>query len=139
VVLLVSLEFAARSLAITMAQKRQKGAARNQPAVAYGVTPRSAKTNTSRESPIVKAIVARLKQERHCVVRKRHGTAFCYAGDPDLYGSLRGRHFEIEVKRPGCEPTELQRARLADWCDSGALSGWATSVAEALAIVEIHE
>jgi len=103
------------------------------------VTIRCAKKTPPREAPVVKAIVARLKAEPQCMVRKRHGTAFCFAGDADLYGCFRGRHFEIEVKRPGCEPSDLQRARLADWRNSGALAGWATSVAEALAVLGIHE
>jgi hypothetical protein len=98
---------------------------------------RGAESNTPRESQIVDAIVKRLREEQRCVVRKRHGTAFCFAGDADLYGSLRGRHFEIEVKRPGQVPTALQAARLIDWRDSGALAGCATSVREALAILGI--
>jgi hypothetical protein len=92
-----------------------------------------------REAPVVKAIVDRLKHEPQCMVRKRHGTAFCYAGDADLYGCFRGRHFEIEVKRPGNEPSDLQMARLKDWCAAGALTGWATSVAEALAVLGIEK
>jgi hypothetical protein len=92
-----------------------------------------------REAPVVRGIVERLKKEPQCMVRKRHGTAFCYAGDADLYGCFRGRHFEIEVKRPGKEPTDLQRARLEDWRAAGALAGWATSVAEALAVLGIDK
>ncbi len=100
---------------------------------------RGAESNAARESQIVDSIMKRLRQEQRCVVRKRHGTAFCFAGDADLYGSLRGRHFEIEVKRPGQFPTDLQAARLVNWRDSGALSGCATSVREALAILGLTE
>ncbi|MBI1955898.1 MAG: hypothetical protein HYS38_05845 [Acidobacteria bacterium] len=70
-----------------------------------------------------------------CVVRKRHGTAWGVSGDPDLYGSINGHHFEIEVKRRGQEPTPLQHARLAEWRRGGALVGVAHSVEEALAII----
>lgn len=40
------------------------------------------------------------------------------AGDPDLYGTLSGCHFEIEVKRPNdpsSQLTKLQTERLLDW------------------------
>jgi ribosomal protein S14 len=59
------------------------------------------------------------------------------AGDPDLYGSVRGRHFEIEVKRPdaAAESTELQRQRLREWEQAGAIVGVARSVEDALAIL----
>ncbi len=91
------------------------------------------------ESQIVHNIVKRLRTEQRCVVRKRHGTAFGVRGDADLFGSLGGRHFEIEVKRPGKVPTELQAARLAEWRASGAMAGSATNVAEALAILGLGQ
>ena len=88
-----------------------------------------------RESAIVARIMASLRQIPGCVVRKRHGTAWGVAGDPDLYGSVNGQHFEIEVKRPGENPTRLQEQRLAEWWDAGALAGVAHSVDEALSII----
>lgn len=90
---------------------------------------------TNKECSIVAGILRALRGLPGVVVRKRHGTAMGVAGDPDLYGSIRGRHFEIEVKRPGCTPTELQLARLRDWERSGALVGVARTVNEALSIV----
>jgi len=73
------------------------------------------------------------------VVRKRHGTAMGVAGDPDLYGSIRGRHFEIEVKRPdrSSELTELQRQRLREWELAGAIVGVARSVEDAVTILDL--
>jgi hypothetical protein len=59
----------------------------------------------SREATLVSGIIAALREIPGCVVRKRHGTAWGVAGDPDLYGSINGRHFEIEVKRRGEVPT----------------------------------
>src|SRR3990172_12141022 len=88
-----------------------------------------------RESALVAGIITALREIPGCVVRKRHGTAWGVAGDPDLYGSINGRHFEIEVKRRGEGPTPLQQARLAEWRRSGALAGVAHSVDEALSIV----
>ena len=59
------------------------------------------------------------------------------AGDPDLYGTIRGRHFEIEVKRPdpSSRLTELQFQRLRQWEQAGAIVGVARSVEEALEIL----
>ncbi|MBM3744574.1 MAG: VRR-NUC domain-containing protein [Acidobacteria bacterium] len=92
--------------------------------------------NDPRESTLVRQIVAALRATPGVVVRKRHGSSWSVAGDPDLYGSFRGRHFEIEVKRPGADgPTPLQQTRLQQWAAVGALVGVARSVDEALRIV----
>ena len=72
------------------------------------------------------------------VVRKRHGTVMGVAGDPDLYGTFNGRHFEIEVKRPGdpsSQLSELQTQRLMEWRLAGAITGVARCVDDALAIL----
>jgi hypothetical protein len=92
------------------------------------------------EKHVVTRIMKVLRQQQGIVVRKRHGTAMGVAGDPDLYGSIRGRHFEIEVKRPydpGSIPTELQVQRMQEWRDAGALVGIARSVEDALAILDV--
>jgi hypothetical protein len=89
----------------------------------------------ARESAIVAQIIAALRALPGVVVRKRHGTAWGVAGDADLCGSVNGRHFEIEVKRPGLRPTRLQEARLAGWAASGAITGVAHSVEDALEIL----
>jgi hypothetical protein len=91
------------------------------------------------EKSQVNRIMAKLRQIRGIVVRKRHGTAMGVAGDPDLYGSYRGRHFEIEVKRPN-DPravlTKLQAERLREWnVDGNAIVGVARTPEEALAIL----
>lgn len=90
------------------------------------------------EKSIVARIVTALKKYPHVVVRKRHGTAFGLAGDADLYGTINGRHFEIEVKRPNdpsSQLTELQTQRLLEWKLAGAITGVARSVDDALAIL----
>jgi hypothetical protein len=87
------------------------------------------------ESTLTQAIIRALRSVPGIVVRKRHGSALGYAGEPDLYGCFRGRHFEIEVKRPGDRPTALQQARLKKWAATGALAGVAHSVEDALRIV----
>jgi hypothetical protein len=90
------------------------------------------------EKAIVARIVTALKKYPSVVVRKRHGTVMGVAGDPDLYGTISGRHFEIEVKRPddpSSQLTELQARRLLEWKLAGAITGVARSVDDALAIL----
>ncbi len=88
-----------------------------------------------REAALVAEILRVLRALPGVVVRKRHGSAWGVAGDPDLYGSFHGTHFELEIKRPGEKPTALQLARLKQWAASGARVGIATSLEEALRIV----
>ncbi len=91
-----------------------------------------------RESAVVAAIMRALKSTPGVVVRKRHGTGMGIAGDPDLYGAVNGRHFEIEVKRPN-DPssrlTELQAQRLLEWQRAGAITGVARGADDALEIL----
>jgi hypothetical protein len=96
----------------------------------------------SRQPPLEKAVVVAilraLKKYPGLVVRKRHGTVMGVAGDADLYGSFRGRHFEIEVKRPDCPSstlTALQAQRLLEWNSAGAITGMARSTSDALRIL----
>lgn len=91
--------------------------------------------NDPRESTLVKQIMAALRAAPGVVARKRHGSAWSVAGDPDIYGSIHGQHFEIEVKRRNGMVTELQQARMRDWTRAGALVGVARSVGEALAVL----
>ena len=90
------------------------------------------------EKAVVTRIMGDLKARPGIVVRKRHGTVMGVAGDPDLYGTIGGRHFEIEVKRPN-DPssrlTILQRRRLLEWKLAGAIVGVARSVDDALHIL----
>ena len=89
------------------------------------------------EKQVVSRIMRVLQAQPGVIVRKRHGTAMGVAGDPDLYGSLNGRHFEIEVKRPDgpSKLTELQVQRLSEWERAGAITGVARSPDEALRIL----
>lgn len=90
------------------------------------------------EKAVVARIMAALKKIPGVAVRKRHGTAMGVAGDPDLYGTIRGRHFEIEVKRPNdpsSQLTKLQAERLLEWKLAGAITGVARCVEDALAIL----
>jgi hypothetical protein len=85
------------------------------------------------ERSLQKSIARRLndlhRSDPTFVWRKRHGTAFGVAGDPDLYGSWAGVPWQIELKRPGQSPTELQQARLREWSASGTWTGVVNSMA----------
>jgi hypothetical protein len=87
--------------------------------------------NDARESTLVRQILAALRAAPGVEARKRHGSSYSVAGDPDIYGAIRGRHFELEVKRRDGVVTDLQQARLRDWARAGALR----SVGEALAVL----
>jgi hypothetical protein len=98
------------------------------------------KQHVPTESVIVNKIMKRLAPL--CKVRKRHGSGFAVRGDPDLFGCLPldhpvwpGRHFELEVKRPGEKPTPLQNTRLAEWQAAGALTGVVSDPEHALSIL----
>jgi hypothetical protein len=105
------------------------------------MTPRRAKRKKPavRESALVSAIVEALRAAPGLVVRKRHGTAWGVAGDPDLTGCYLGRHFEFEVKKPAGALTRLQEARLAEWSRAGAITAVVRSVGEALEVLGIKE
>lgn len=64
-----------------------------------------------------------LRQQPRCKVRKTHGSAYT-AGAADLIGCLRGRYFEIEVKRPGEVPTALQLRELEATRAAGGYAVW---------------
>ena len=93
------------------------------------------------EKAVVARIMAAVQRIPGVVVRKRHGTVMGVAGDPDLYGSINGRHFEIEVKRPNdasSQLTKLQETRLLQWKGSRAITGVARCVDDALAILGLN-
>lgn len=97
-----------------------------------------AKKQVALETYTVKRILKALEGNPNIVVRKRHGSVMGKAGDPDLYGTIHGRHFEIEVKRPddpASQPTQLQTIRLMEWRLGGAITGVARSVDDAFTIL----
>lgn len=90
-----------------------------------------------RESTIVAAIMQALKSVPDLVVRKRWGSEMAAAGDPDLTGCYRGRHFELEVKAPGGRLSRIQEVRLKEWHRAGAMVGVVHSSDEALSTLGI--
>ena len=91
-----------------------------------------------REKALHERIMAYINAQPGCLCRKRHGSRYSTRGDPDLYGSLRGRHFEFEIKQPGERPTGLQLARLREWSEAGAMTGWFDDFEQAKEEMESH-
>ena len=96
-----------------------------------------ARVTAPRESSIVAAVMHALRSVPGLVVRKRWGSEMTAAGDPDLTGCYRGRHFELEVKAPGGRLTRIQEVRLEEWRRAGAVVGVVYSSDEALATLGI--
>lgn len=80
-----------------------------------------------RERGIQSRTVLKIKQTfPGSFVRVKHGTAYATVGDPDIYGCcphLRGRMFGFEVKNEDGELTRIQRFRLKELRESGAIVG----------------
>ena len=77
-----------------------------------------------KESDLIKKILKYLNSLPQCKAIKRHGGAFGRAGEPDITGCISGKHFEIEVKVPGKQPTVIQHKRLLEWREAEAMSFW---------------
>lgn len=90
----------------------------------------------SSERSIVKAILAYLNSLPNCLARKRWGGGMGMAGEPDIDACIGGRSLQLEVKRPGEKPTELQLKRLEEWRQAGAITGVVTSVADVRHLLE---
>jgi hypothetical protein len=90
----------------------------------------------SSERSIVKAILAYLNSLPNCLARKRWGGGMGMAGEPDIDACIGGRSLQLEVKRPGEKPTQLQRKRLEEWRKAGAITGVVTSVADVRDLLE---
>jgi hypothetical protein len=92
------------------------------------------------ESQLLRSVSLRLKRlardDPSLQWRKRFGSVMGVTGDADVYGCWRSIHFEMELKRPGFEPTLLQCTRLAAWKRAGALTFIVHSLAEFDAAIE---
>lgn len=95
----------------------------------------SRRQGRARETGLTRQILDALNGLPGTYARKIHGSVF-QSGFPDIVACHHGRSVWIEVKRPGQTPTALQAAELARWATAGAISGVATCVAEALALLD---
>lgn len=84
---------------------------------------------TPSERSIVSAIVRKANALEHTKAIKLHGGPYLQAGTPDVLVVHHGKAHWFEVKRPGRgrEVTRLQRQRLDEWADAGAVVAVVTS------------
>ena len=88
------------------------------------------------ESSVVRRILKALNALPRCRAVKTHGSVYGRRGTPDLDIVYHGQAYKLEAKRPGQEPTPLQRYEMRLWAEAGAITGVVTSPAEALAMLE---
>lgn len=75
------------------------------------------------EKTVGKQVMGFLKTiPNSCFMRRVAGMS--NSGHPDVVGCINGRHVEIELKRPGSKPTDLQLKRLEEWEAAGAIAFW---------------
>lgn len=99
----------------------------------------------NKETVLMRKIMVALSESGHFVMRTNAGVFYNANGDrvtigfpglSDLVGcTSMGRFFAIEIKLPGEHPRPDQQKFLEAMRNSGAISGCAHSVEEALAIV----
>ena len=86
-------------------------------------------------SSLSKAITKYLLSLPNCNVDNRQGRG-AVVGAPDLCGCYKGRHFEIEVKVLPDTPSDIQKFRLKEWAEAGAICIVAHSVDEVRRVIK---
>jgi len=87
------------------------------------------------ESAIKDKIMKYLKGLPQCYALKIWGN-HTTIGQPDILACYAGRTLALEVKRPGEQPTEIQKSTLKKWADAGAVAGVVRSVEDVKEAVE---
>ncbi|MFW6270981.1 MAG: VRR-NUC domain-containing protein [Bacillota bacterium] len=88
------------------------------------------------EKAIVKEIKNFLNGLDGCFCYKTHGGMYeSLKGQPDISGCFYGLRFDFEVKKPGEEPTPLQKAVIRKMRKAGDIAGVVRSVDEVMAIM----
>lgn len=99
--------------------------------------------STAKKPPLEKIVVNKIRDALKAAdvkwIMKTHGSPYQQSGVPDLLciAPGTGRLVGIEVKRPNgkWKATELQKKQIELIRDAGGVAGVATSVEEALAIL----
>lgn len=89
------------------------------------------KAETTLQQNIVRAI--RKKYGSRCWVLKVHGGPYQKTGVPDLLVIIDGVALWFEVKMPGEDPTEIQKAVMQEIRAAGCVVAVVESVSEAMA------
>ncbi len=90
------------------------------------------------ERTITDAILRRLNHPPHTRAFKVAAGPMQGKGHPDIVGCHHGRMLALEVKRPGEQPTPLQRHTQRAWGAAGAIAGIVESVADVDQLLEAH-
>ena len=105
----------------------------------------TAKPPREREGKVQKAIMVRLSRLGVKLWRRNIGAMtdkagnfvrFAAPGQSDLWGVHEGRHWEIEVKRPGNKPTPTQLKWLKEMTAQGCVAYWADNPTTAELVAE---
>jgi len=91
------------------------------------------------EKSIVNSILKYLNSLPQCRAEKTWGGGYGNAGKPDITGCLKGRRFELEVKKPGGKLTKLQEVTLRKWFEAGAITGVVHSVDEVKEVLNVED
>jgi hypothetical protein len=83
-------------------------------------------------------IVKFLNAVPNCIAEIRTQTGYGTKGGADILGCIDGRHFELEVKQPGCKLTSLQDKWLDDWAARGAITGRVEDIPSTRKIFQEH-
>lgn len=67
-------------------------------------------------------IVRKLNELPGCKAIKRIPHGYNQKGEPDVFGCIRGRHFEFETKRPKKGLEKLQSVKVGEWSLAGAIT-----------------
>lgn len=82
-----------------------------------------------KERTVVNNVIEWLNRLPDGRARKVHGGPHGQAGEPDVDACVAGRAVKLEVKAPGAAgATRLQRRRLDQWAQAGAVTGVVESV-----------
>lgn len=90
--------------------------------------------NRIAEASIVRSIMRLLNDLPHTRARKRRG-GMANAGEPDIEACIEGLHFEFEVKGPRGRLTPLQKVKLIQWKQAGAVAGRVDSKVEVMKMI----
>ena len=92
-----------------------------------------------REKPIANKIIEYIRSLPRGWAIKTHGGQFS-AGEPDVSGCVNGQAIHLEVKRnPRLDASPLQKTKLRQWSEAGAITGVVSSVDEVREMLKCFE
>jgi hypothetical protein len=90
----------------------------------------------SESSQVTKPTLDAINARPRAKAIKLHGNVYMESGTPDVHAVVAGVAYWLEAKLPGEKPDPIQRKRLREWHEAGAVVGVIESKAEAMAIID---